>query len=237
MAGARKGVNPIVLWSGSAALALVLVISGVFPVRLQKDNVENVEYILAGLYVVLVAIGLSAVLCSTMASLRAGILRDAVNSTMTMTSMIFATILAASFFSLVFIGLGGEDRVADILAELPGGATGALFFTMLFLFVLGFFLDFVEIAVIVLPLVTPQLILMGHDPVWLGILIAINLQTSFLTPPFGFSLFYLRGAAPPEVKTSDMYRGVIPFIALQILGMLLIWLFPTLSTWLPKVIF
>ena len=114
---------------------------------------------------------------------------------------------------------------------------GALVFSMLFIFVLGFFLDFVEISVIVLPLVTPTLILMGHDPVWLGILIAINLQTSFLTPPFGFSLFYLRGAAPKEVTTRHIYQGVAPFIGLQVLGVLLVWLVPEIATWLPSAIF
>ena len=154
-----------------------------------------------------------------------------------MTSMIFATILAAGMFSLVFIGLGGEDRVAAILSDLPGGPTGALIFCMLFLFALGFFLDFVEISVIVLPLITPALILMGHDPIWLGVLIAINLQTSFLTPPFGFSLFYLRGAAPPEVRTTQIYQGVLPFIGLQILGVALVWTLPGIATWLPGVLF
>ena len=237
MAGSRLGVNRAVLWSGTGALVTVLVMSGAFPVRLQRETVEASAAALGGVYALLIAVGIAAVAASALAGMRTRMLRDAATSTMTMTAMIFATILAASFFSLVFIGLGGEDRVADILAQLPGGPMGALLFTMVFLFVLGFFLDFVEIAVIVLPLVTPQLILMGHDPIWLGILIAINLQTSFLTPPFGFSLFYLRGAAPREVATTDIYRGVVPFIALQILGMLLVWKFPLLSTWLPRAIF
>jgi TRAP-type mannitol/chloroaromatic compound transport system permease large subunit len=120
---------------------------------------------------------------------------------------------------------------------MPGGPHGALLFAMLFVFILGFFLDFVEISVIVLPLVAPTLILMGHDPIWLGILLAINLQTSFLTPPFGFSLFYLRGAAPKEVTTGQIYAGVVPFIGLQALGVLLIWMVPGIATWLPSIIF
>ena len=229
MAGAKQGVNRILLFTGTSALVIVLILSGVFPVRLQRETLEASAYFLGALYCVLIAVGVSTVIASARSGLRTGMLRDAATSTLTMTAMIFATILAAGFFSLVFIGLGGEERVADILAGLPGGATGALLFTMVFLFVLGFFLDFVEIAVIVLPLVTPQLILMGHDPIWLGILIAINLQTSFLTPPFGFSLFYLRGAAPKEVSTGDIYRGVVPFIILQILGMVLIWSLPGLA--------
>jgi TRAP-type mannitol/chloroaromatic compound transport system permease large subunit len=151
--------------------------------------------------------------------------------------MIFATILAAGFFSLVFIGLGGEERVAHLLENLPGGPNGALLFVMIFVFVLGFFLDFVEISVIVLPLVAPSLILMGHDPIWLGVMLAINLQTSFLTPPFGFSLFYLRAAAPPEIRTGHIYQGVVPFIGLQAIGILLVWAMPFLATWLPATLF
>ncbi len=134
-------------------------------------------------------------------------LQGAAGATMQMTTTIFVTILAASFSSLIFIGLGGEARVDSILSQLPGGANGTLLFTMVFLFFLGLVLDFVEIAVIVLPLVIPQRILIGLEPIWLGILIAINLQTSFLTPPFGFSLFYLRGAAPKDVRTTDIYWG------------------------------
>ncbi|PIE44584.1 MAG: hypothetical protein CSA45_06310 [Gammaproteobacteria bacterium] len=164
-------------------------------------------------------------------------LTAALTSTMTVTTMIFATILTASIFSLVFIGLGGEAHIHEILKAMPGGATGALFFSMLLIFILGFFLDFVEITVILLPLIMPALIMMGHDPIWLAILIAINLQTSFLTPPFGFSLFYLRGAAPKEITTGQIYRGVAPFIGLQVLGMGLIWGLPILATWLPGWLF
>ncbi|MCB1473206.1 MAG: TRAP transporter large permease subunit, partial [Rhodobiaceae bacterium] len=168
---------------------------------------------------------------------RADMLKPALTSTMVVTSMIFATILTASVFSLVFVGLGGDERIEQILTAMPGGATGALVFCMALIFVLGFFLDFVEITVILLPLIAPVLILMGHDPVWLSILIAINLQTSFLTPPFGFSLFYLRGAAPPEVTTGQIYAGVAPFIGLQALSILIIWFLPRIATWLPDMLF
>ena len=165
------------------------------------------------------------------------VVQKASSSTLTPVAVIFATFLAVGVFSLVLIGLGGEERVAGILSNMPGGATGALVFCMIFIFFLGFFLDFVEISVIVLPLVTPTLILLGHDPIWLGVLIAINLQTSFLTPPFGFSLFYLRGAAPKEVTTGHIYAGVIPFIGIQAVGVILIWMLLMLATWLPSVLF
>jgi TRAP-type mannitol/chloroaromatic compound transport system permease large subunit len=174
---------------------------------LQRSDNGTLEWMPAAFYIVLALVGLA----------RSGALRADPHadhprrgdSTLTMTAMIFATILAAGFFSLVFIGLGGEERVSHLLTNLPGGPTGALLFVMAFVFVLGFFLDFVEISVIVLPLIAPTLILMGHDPIWLGILLAINLQTSFLTPPFGFSLFYLRAAAPPEITTGQIYKGVV----------------------------
>ncbi|UWP98519.1 TRAP transporter large permease [Aliiroseovarius crassostreae] len=237
MAGLRSGGSHRMIFLGAGSFILLAVLSGLAPVRLQRDDLGIGAMTLGGIYAVLAAIGGFAVLIALYSSWPRRILHQAVTSTATMTAMIFATILAAGMFSLVFIGLGGEERVAHILSELPGGPIGALLFCMVFIFLLGFFLDFVEISVIVLPLITPQLILMGYDPIWLGILIAINLQTSFLTPPFGFSLFYLRGAAPKEVSTGAIYAGVVPFIALQAVGVLLVWVLPNLATWLPSVLF
>jgi len=237
MAALRLGANRRFILAGAVAFGVLAVAAGVFPVRLQRSDLDAMQMVAGGAYVVLSALGALAVLLALRNVVVRNVIQDALESTMTMTAMIFATILAASFFSLVFIGLGGEERVAEILESMPGGATGALIFSMLLIFGLGFFLDFVEIAVIVLPLVMPALILMGHDPIWLGVLIAINLQTSFLTPPFGFSLFYLRGAAPPEVTTSQIYAGVVPFIGIQILAVLLVWNLPWLATWLPGVAF
>lgn len=237
MAGRKIGINPRLILIGAAALIVLGLLAGVFPIRLQRTDNGAMEWIIGGLYTVLALIGLVAVGLALRATIRERMIHDALSSTLTMTAMIFATILAAGFFSLVFIGLGGEERVAHLLKNLPGGPTGALLFVMIFVFVLGFFLDFVEISVIVLPLVAPSLILMGHDPIWLGILLAINLQTSFLTPPFGFSLFYLRAAAPPEIRTEQIYKGVVPFIGLQALGVLLVWMLPLLATWLPAALF
>lgn len=237
MAGARLRGNQRLILLGTAALVLLAVLAGMFPVRLQRSDIGIGSYMLGAIFVILAMVGAAAILMALRSVVRHGIIQQATTSTLTMTAMIFATILAAGIFSLVFIGLGGEDRVADILGGMPGGATGALLFCMAIVFVMGFFLDFVEISVIVLPLIAPPLILMGHDPLWLGILLAINLQTSFLTPPFGFSLFYLRGAAPKEITTGHIYRGVIPFIGLQVTGMLLVWLLPAAATWLPRLLF
>ncbi|WP_095589010.1 TRAP transporter large permease [Actibacterium ureilyticum] len=237
MSGARLGRFRRVIVAAAVALILLAVAAGVFPVRLQRGDLGIGSYVAGGAYVGLALIGGLGILAALRNLLADRVIHDAATSTMTMTAMIFATILAAGMFSLVFIGLGGEDRVAHWLANLPGGATGALLVTMAIVFFMGFFLDFVEISVIVLPLVTPTLILLGHDPIWLGIMLAINLQTSFLTPPFGFSLFYLRGAAPDEVTTGHIYRGVLPFIALQAVGAGVVFFWPALATWLPGVMF
>ena len=158
-------------------------------------------------------------------------------STTQVSSMVFIILVGASIFSLVFRGFGGDDMVRDFLTDLPGGVWGALAVVMLVMFLLGFFLDFIEITFVVVPIVAPILLTMGLDPIWLGIMIALNLQTSFLTPPFGFALFYLRGVAPESISTGQIYRGVIPFIFIQLsmLGLLAVW--PSLATWLPTFVY
>lgn len=160
-------------------------------------------------------------------------LREVMRGTLRISSMVFMILIGASVFSLVFRGYGGDDGVRAILQSLPGGVVGAVIVVMLVMFLLGFVLDFIEITFVVVPIVAPVLLTMGLDPVWLGIMIAINLQTSFLTPPFGFALFYLRGVAPPEVTTGQIYRGVIPFVGIQILALIILAVFPDLVTWLP----
>jgi len=160
-------------------------------------------------------------------------LKEVMQSTLRISSMVFLILIGASVFSLVFRGYGGDDGVRAVLEALPGGVIGAVIVVMLVMFLLGFVLDFIEITFVVVPIVGPVLLAMGLDPVWLGIMIAINLQTSFLTPPFGFALFYLRGVAPPSVSTAQIYRGAVPFVGIQLLALLLLALFPGLVTWLP----
>ena len=222
---------------GTVALGVLAVLAGVAPVRMQRGDLTAGDWTIAAIGVALVALVVVALIRAFSVTGRKGILRDASTSTMTVTAMIFGTMIGANVFSLVFRGLGGDARIEEILTLMPGGADGALIFVLLMVVVLGFFLDFVEISVILLPIVTPALILMGHDPVWLAVLLAINLQTSFLTPPFGFSLFYLRGAAPPEVTTGTIYTGVLPFIALQVIGIAAVWFLPGLATALPGWLF
>ena len=158
-------------------------------------------------------------------------------TTLKVSSMVFVILLGASVFSLTFRGLGGERIVSDTLNAMPGGAFGAMFVVMALMFVLGFFLDFIEIVFVVVPIVGPILLAMGIDPIWLGVMIAVNLQTSFLTPPFGFALFYLRGVAPPSITTMDIYRGIIPFVMIQVLALFILAMAPELATWLPKALF
>lgn len=161
-------------------------------------------------------------------------LQSTMQQTTRMTSMVFLILIGATTFGLVFRGMGGDMMVEDIMMELPGGVWGFLIVSMLIIFLLGFFLDFIEICFVVVPIIAPIAIMMDIDPVWFAILIAMNLQTSFLTPPFGFSLFYLKAAAPPTVKITQIYRGVIPFIVIQLSVLGLLIAFPDVVTWLPQ---
>jgi len=167
----------------------------------------------------------------------ADVLRQVARATVQISSMVFVILVGASMFSLTFRGFGGDDLVARILSDMPGGTHGAMLAIMVVMFVMGFFLDFIEIIFVVVPIVGPVLLAMDLDPVWFGVMIAVNLQTSFLTPPFGFALFYLRGVAPASVTTMDIYRGIMPFVGLQVIGLAAVWIFPQLATWLPRALF
>ena len=164
------------------------------------------------------------------------LLREVMHGTVRITAMIFFILIAAQIFALAFRGLRGEGLVHAMFGALPGGVETGLIFMMLLLFILGFFLEWIEISYIALPLFFPYFAAAGVDPVWLAILVALNLQTSFLTPPFGWALFFLKGVAPPGVSTIDIYKGVIPFILLQVLMLAILFFYPALATWLPKAI-
>ncbi len=164
-------------------------------------------------------------------------LREVSFSTAEISSMVFLILIGASLFSLVFRGFGGDVMIENVFAQLPGGVLGAFFLVMVVIFLLGFILDFIEIIFVVVPIVGPVLLSMGLDPVWLGVMIALNLQTSFLTPPFGFSLFYLRSVTPDSVPTTTIYRGVLPFIVIQLTMLVVAYVFPEIITWLPQQIY
>ncbi|CAA0115390.1 C4-dicarboxylate TRAP transporter large permease protein DctM [Halioglobus japonicus] len=160
-------------------------------------------------------------------------LRETLQHTLEVTCMVFMILIGAAVFSLVFRGFGGEELIHGFFNALPGGVMAATLVVMLLIFLLGFILDFIEITFVVVPIVGPILLTMGVDPIWLGIMIALNLQTSFLTPPFGFALFYLRGVAPASVSTGAIYRGVVPFILIQLTLLVALWCWPAMATWLP----
>ncbi len=188
----------------------------------------------AGLAALLIALG---VLVALARLARGGLLADALTETIKVSGMVFGIVIAASMLSLVFRGFGGEHAVAEVMATLPGGESGALLAIMALVFVLGFILEAVEIIYIIVPLLGPVVLAGDISPVWFAVLMAMNLQTSFLTPPFGFALFYFRSVAPREITTLDIYRGVAPFVAVQLLALALVFGFPRLATWLPDLMF
>lgn len=229
-----KSMAPF-LAAGLAAAALLL-LAQVSDLRLGRDPglTEHGPIIAAA---ALTAVLVWGFVVALLRAWQSGVLTSILERSFTITAMIFATIIGATIFALVFHTLGGQERVTAILEAMPGDLIPALLFVMAVIFVMGFFLDFVEITVIVLPIVVPVLIIKDAPPLWLAVLIAMNLQTSFMTPPFGFSLFYLRGAAPPEITTGLIYRGVVPFIVIQIVGMAIVFFFPEIATWLPRQLF
>ncbi len=244
---AGRHVSPAADRSAKVAalsLILLLILTNLLDLRIARTEIPALDMagiVAAGLCCAGVAWGLIESLLQVRRALaedgRTPILDDVVRSTMQITAMVFVILIGASVFSLVFRGLGGDDTVHGFLISLPGGAFGAMVVVMVVMFFLGFFLDFIEIIFVVVPVVAPVLLIMGLDPIWLGVMMAVNLQTSFLTPPFGFSLFYLRGVAPPEVSTLAIYKGVVPFIVIQLAALGLLAFFPAAATWLPKAIF
>jgi tripartite ATP-independent transporter DctM subunit len=222
-----------------AALALIglLVLTSLLDLRLGRTEIppgDLAGIVLATLACIALTWGLLVALAR---AYRDGTLTEVMRATTRISSLVFVIVIGAQLFSLVFRGFGGDDMVHAFLTGMPGGAVGAMIVVMGLMFVMGFFLDFIEITFVVVPIVGPVLLQLDLDPIWLGIMIAVNLQTSFLTPPFGFALFYLRGVAPPEVTTVQIYRGVVPFVLIQLFMLVLLALFPEMATWLPQVIF
>ena len=197
--------------------------------------------ILAGIATPTEAAGVGAlgglILAISKSSLTKKNLTEAVETTTEITAMVFMILLGSSIFSLVFRGFGGDDLITSVFMDLPGGVFTAVLMVMIIIFLLGFILDFIQITLVVVPIVGPALLTLGVDPIWLGIMIAINLQTSFLTPPFGFALFYLRGVAPDSLPTEAIYRGVVPFILIQLVVLICLAIFPGLVTTLPNAIY
>ena len=237
LAGHKLGNRQKLMAVGALSVVLVVVLASTFDLRLERDNIALPDLLAISIALVLCGVIVAAVGVSLLTAYRLGVLESTMRSTTHTTSMVFVILIGAALFSLVFRGLGGDDTIHDLLQSLPGGTWTAVAAVMLVMFLLGFFLDFIEIIFVVVPLVGPVLLGMGVDPVWLGVMMAINLQTSFLTPPFGFALFYLRGAAPESVRTGDIYRGAIPFVIIQLIMLALLAWIPEMATWLPEVVF
>ncbi|MDX1604678.1 MAG: TRAP transporter large permease subunit [Candidatus Competibacterales bacterium] len=234
---------PVLL--GVACLVGLLLLTARYDLRLQRSRIEPGEWWAIAAALVLsvgLAAGLLSALWRTWRHRSEGgeaVLVEVMRSTLTLSSMVFVILVGASLFSLVFRGYGGDQLITEFLHTLPGGTLTAMLLVLGVMFLLGFFLDFLEIVFIVVPIVAPILLQMEFagelmDPVWLGVMMALVLQTSFLTPPFGFALFYLRGVAPDAIRTGQIYRGVVPFIVIQLLALAVLWWLPQLATWLPQ---
>jgi TRAP-type mannitol/chloroaromatic compound transport system permease large subunit len=238
LAGLRiGGGSPWPIYTAAICAVGLVVLGSVFDMRIGREAPPPGDAIAMWVALVL-ALGLAwGIAVALRRAFGGGVLGSVSQSTMSVTAMIFATLIGATLFSLVFRGLGGDDMIRAFLEMIPGGKYGALFVVMLVIFILGFPLDFVEIVIIVVPIVGPVLLQMGIDPIWFGVLIAMNLQTSFLTPPLGPTLFYIQGVLPAGVTARDVYRGVTPFVIIQLVGLALVVTFPALATWLPDALF
>ncbi len=229
--------KPLPIYAATVGLIVVLFLTGAMDLRVLRDDIPTTDMI-GILAAVVCCMALAwGIIVSLLRVYRTQGLQEVMRGTTRISAMVFGIVIGAQLFSSVFRGLGGDDLVHGFLTSLPGGVFGAMLVVMALMFIMGFFLDFIEITFVVVPIVAPILLQMDLDPVWLGIMIALNLQTSFLTPPFGFALFYLRGVAPESVTTMQIYKGVAPFVVIQVFALGLLAVFPELSTWLPKVIF
>jgi tripartite ATP-independent transporter DctM subunit len=220
-----------------ASLVGLILLTSNLDLRIGRSTVPTGDAVAIGIAVLCCLVLAWGLLTALARTWRDGTLVAVMRATTRISSMVFVIVIGAQMFSLVFRGFGGDEMVHEFLTALPGGALGAMIVVMALMFVMGFFLEFIEITFVVVPVVGPVLLQLGLDPIWLGIMIAVNLQTSFLTPPFGFALFYLRGVAPAEVTTLQIYRGVVPFVTMQLLMLVILALFPAMATWLPRAIF
>ncbi len=229
--------NATAIICSGLALAGLIIITNLFDLRMGRADINPLDYIGIGAAVLLTGAVAWGVFTGIRRAYGHEVLPLVMQSTTRISAMIFMILIGAAMFSLVFKGFEGDEYIHEFLTNLPGGKLSALILVMLVMFVLGFFLDFIEITFVVVPIVAPVLLLMDIHPIWLGIMMAMNLQTSFLTPPFGFALFYLRGVAPEEVSTMQIYKGALPYVMIQVIMLVILWHIPEMTTWLPQVIF
>jgi len=237
LAGMRSGRNRWATWVSVGGVVVLFVMAARFDLRLGRPDATPLDINIlraAGLVSVVSFIALAVIWHELF---RDRILVAAMSSTARTTAMIFTIVIGATLFSLVFRGLGGDVRIERMLDAVPGGAHGALIAVLVLMFFLGMFLDYVEITIIAIPVVGPPILAGGVDPIWFGTLVALVMQTSFLTPPVGYTLAYLRSVAPPSVTTQAIWLGAVPFVGLQVLGLVIVYMFPWLATWLPSLMF
>jgi tripartite ATP-independent transporter DctM subunit len=232
-----EGESKTPIYVATVSLVGMLILTNTLDLRVAREAIPLGDQI--AIYAAWVmSAGLAyGCLVSLLRVYRVKILQDVMRSTMQISAMVFVILIGAAVFSLVFRGLGGDDMVQEFLGGVPGGKFGQILVVMIVMFLLGFFLDFIEITLVVVPIIAPVLLQLDISPVWLGVMMAVNLQTSFLTPPFGFALFYIRGVAPDSVTTMHIYRGIIPFVIIQLIALAILATFPGLATWLPSVIY
>ena len=230
--------KPMPVIVAGTSIILLLFLGGLFDLRMGREEIAFMDYVAFGLSIPLLIAMVWGVADSFMRVYRNKIIHEVMQMTAKISSMIFIIMVGAALFTLIFLGFNGDFYITEFLTNLPGGRLGAFLLVMVVMFALGFFLDFIQIVFVVVPIVAPVLFLMDINPIWLGVMMAMNLQTSFLTPPFGYALFYLRGVAPEEtVKTTDIYRGVMPYIVIQLIALVILYNFEGLVTWLPSIIF
>ncbi|MBT6328965.1 MAG: TRAP transporter large permease subunit, partial [Kordiimonadaceae bacterium] len=230
--------KPMPVIVAGTSIVLLLFLGGVFDLRMGREEIAFMDYIAFGLSIPLLIAMFWGIADSFMRVYRNNVIHEVMQMTAKISSMIFIIMVGAALFTLIFLGFNGDFYITEFLTNLPGGRLGAFLVVMLVMFALGFFLDFIQIVFVVVPIVAPVLFMMDINPIWLGIMMAMNLQTSFLTPPFGYALFYLRGVAPEDlVKTTDIYKGVLPYIVIQVIALVILYNFEGLVTWLPSIIF
>lgn len=237
LAGMRSGRHNWAIWIAIVGLFILMVMAATFDLRLGRPESFGNEALILSLALLVAAISAVGLFVIWYDLWRDRILTYAMSHTARTVSMIFTIIIGAVLFSLVFRGLGGDERIEGLLEASPGGAHGAMLVVLLMMFFLGMFLDYVEITIIAIPVVGPPILAAGIDPIWFGVLIALVLQTSFLTPPVGYTLAYLRSVAPPSVTTQAIWLGAVPFIGLQLLALVIVYFLPGLATWLPAQLF
>lgn len=230
--------RPVPVIAAGVSIVLLIILGGLFDLRMGREVIPVSDYIAFVVSIPLMVAMIWGIADSFMRVYRTKVIHEVVQMTAKISSMIFIIMIGAALFTLIFLGFNGDTYITDFLTNLPGGRLGAFLLVMIVMFALGFFLDFIQIVFVVVPIVAPVLFLMDINPIWLGVMMAMNLQTSFLTPPFGYALFYLRGIAPEDkVKTTDIYKGVMPFILIQVLALVILYNFEGLVTWLPSIIF